>query len=127
MADRSPVPATGTVRRDSPAVGKELAGVIKSDHPVAQQHPALLRMAGHHPGRAMSRVLSAGTFGSVAARRPPVEHRLVGHRGLPNSSQTGMSVSIVLSHHRPQAASGNRDDPPPHGVYGAGMVSPSLG
>jgi hypothetical protein len=74
MANRPPVPATGTVRRDDPAVGKELAGVIKSDHPVAQQHPALLLMAGHHAGRAMSRVLSAGTFWSVAARRPPVEH-----------------------------------------------------
>ena len=126
MADRPPVPATGTVRRDSPAVGKELAGVIKSDHPVAQQHPALLLMAGHHPGRAMSRVLSAGTFRSVAARHPPVEHRLVAHRGSQQQSDRYVCVHCAFTiARRPHA--GNRDDPPPRGVYGAGMVSPSLG
>ncbi len=95
MADRTPVAATSTVRRNGPAVGKDLAGVVKDDHPVAQQHPALLRMAGHNPGRAMGGVMSAGTVRLVAARRPPVEHCLVAHRRLPTSSKTGTSVSIV--------------------------------
>jgi len=87
---RPPVPATRTVRRDGPAVGKKLAGVVKDDHPVAQQHPSLLGMAGHHPGRVMGGVASAGTCRLVATRPAPAKHRLVEHRGFPGISQTAV-------------------------------------
>ena len=67
---RPPCPRDrGTARRDHPAVRKDLAGVLEEHHAVAEQAPALLRMAGDDlRGVAVSRV-GGGTFGLVRAHR----------------------------------------------------------
>jgi hypothetical protein len=52
---------------DAAAVGKELAGVLKYDHAIAEKTPALLWVAGDDPGGVMVGGVGGRTGGLVLA------------------------------------------------------------
>lgn len=66
VSDRSGLRATG---RDDPAIGQDLAVVLEEDHAVAQQTPALLRMAVHNVSGIAACTVSWGTAWLMGAHR----------------------------------------------------------
>jgi DNA-binding CsgD family transcriptional regulator len=64
-------PVGRVVRRNHPAVGQDLAGVVEDDHSVAEQAPALLGVAGDSMGGAAVRAVSGWAWGPVWAHGAP--------------------------------------------------------
>ena len=88
-------------RRDHPAVGQDLAGVVEDDHSVAEQVPALLGVAGDGMGGAAVRAVSGWAWGAGVGTWGTSGLCGCGHCGLGFQRKRRMAMNAPAA---PQAA-----------------------